>query len=245
MDLSGPLAGSGRSRPYFSGSRAPQFSKTVAALPRYAAVGTRPTTVCPLSVLRGRMPPKVVVGGCFKELGPPSQARRVRYLAAGRPSNFFRGIFTEAAMFPHPPIITRAEARAADAMALSILGLPSAVLMENAGRQLAFVTLSEARRYNCSAVAVIAARGNNGGDGLVASRHLRLAGFLVRVLLVNEAMTVSPDSDFGRNLRAAAGSGRGSWPGTVVRFPVAAECERRGGSARDQFGSETELISLN
>jgi NAD(P)H-hydrate epimerase len=110
-------------------------------------------------------------------------------------------------MPPHHPIITRAEARAADARALSILGLPSAVLMENAGRQLATVTIAEATRYNCRTALVIAARGNNGGDGLVASRHLRLAGFPVQVVLVCGTSTVPPDSDFGRNLRAAAGSG--------------------------------------
>ena len=110
-------------------------------------------------------------------------------------------------MPPIPAAITRAEARAADARAEALLGLSTGVLMENAGRQLASVTLSEARRYGIPGAAIRAGRGSNGGDGLVAARHLRLRGFPVRVVLVAPAGSFAADSDSGRNLRAAKGLG--------------------------------------
>ena len=68
--------------------------------------------------------------------------------------------------------------RAADARAVG-LGYPSLLLMEAAGRAVAEAALAswpEARSY-----AVVAGKGNNGGDGLVAARWLRLWGREVRV----------------------------------------------------------------
>jgi NAD(P)H-hydrate epimerase len=106
-----------------------------------------------------------------------------------------------------PPAISRAEARAADARAVEDLGIPAACLMENAGRGLADVTAFYARLYKCTAVVVVAARGNNGGDGLVAARHLRLRGLPVRVLLVSPPSAIPPEGDTGRNLAAARKAG--------------------------------------
>lgn len=53
-------------------------------------------------------------------------------------------------------------------------GLPAALLMENAGGHLARRALALARRLGASEIAVVAGPGNNGGDGLVAARHLHL-----------------------------------------------------------------------
>ena len=68
--------------------------------------------------------------------------------------------------------------RAADARAVE-LGYPSLLLMEAAGRAVAEAALEawpHARRY-----VVVAGKGNNGGDGLVAARWLLLRGREVRV----------------------------------------------------------------
>jgi NAD(P)H-hydrate epimerase len=106
-----------------------------------------------------------------------------------------------------PRVLTRKEAAAADARATELLGLPSLLLMENAGRQLASITISESRRYGITQGLVLAGRGSNGGDGLVAARHLRIAGFPVRVLLVQPAVTFPEGSDTALNLRACGGAG--------------------------------------
>ena len=54
---------------------------------------------------------------------------------------------------------------------------------------------------------VLAARGNNGGDGLVAARLLRTRGIPVRVLLATSQPSFRPESDAGRNLVAAIACG--------------------------------------
>ena len=100
-----------------------------------------------------------------------------------------------------PASLTRAEVRAADARAVRRLGVPTASLMEHAGRGLSDVTEGEIRRYGLSGAVVLAARGNNGGDGLVAARLLRVRGIPVRVLLA------SPEASF-----AAGNNPTNFWP---------------------------------
>ena len=110
-------------------------------------------------------------------------------------------------MAPIPPALTRAEVRAADERAARLLGVPTACLMENAGRGLADVTEGEIRRYGLGGAIILAARGNNGGDGLVAARLLRTRGIPVRALLATPQPSFRPDSDAGRNLAAAIACG--------------------------------------
>jgi ADP-dependent NAD(P)H-hydrate dehydratase / NAD(P)H-hydrate epimerase len=82
-----------------------------------------------------------------------------------------------------PPLLTVAQMRAADAAATSTLGVPSLLLMENAGRGVAEIARRELAGATDPRVAVVCGAGANGGDGFVAARHLALAGVSVRVLL--------------------------------------------------------------
>lgn len=59
------------------------------------------------------------------------------------------------------------EARALDREAVERFGMPTLLLMENAGRAVA-----EAARKLGERWVILAGNGNNGGDGLVAARHL-------------------------------------------------------------------------
>ena len=104
-------------------------------------------------------------------------------------------------MRTNPLMLSRAEVRAADERAIRSLGLPSLCLMENAGRGLAYVTIAETRRYNISTVIVVAGAGNNGGDGMVAARHLLREGIPVRVLLAAPMAAFDATSDPGTQLR--------------------------------------------
>jgi len=108
---------------------------------------------------------------------------------------------------PLPVVLTRAQVRAADERAVRDLKVPPGWLMENAGRGLASVTESVARAYGIGGAIVVAARGNNGGDGLVAARHLLLRGLPVRVLLASPAASYDPSTDPGRNLEAVRALG--------------------------------------
>ncbi len=81
-------------------------------------------------------------------------------------------------------ILTAEEMGAADRRSVEA-GVPMDHLMENAGEAVARFC---ARRYaGDGLVVVLAGKGNNGGDGMVAARHLALAGRCVRVALLGRA----------------------------------------------------------
>ena len=79
-------------------------------------------------------------------------------------------------------IVTASEMRDIDAMTSLRYGVPSLTLMENAGAAVA--AFIRERYPQFSRIAVICGKGNNGGDGFVAARHLHLAGKVVEVLLL-------------------------------------------------------------
>ena len=66
-------------------------------------------------------------------------------------------------------------------------GVGYATLMENAGKAVADVIMA---RYSPHRTLVVCGKGNNGGDGFVAARHLALDGFKVTVLLLGRAVDV-------------------------------------------------------
>ena len=91
-------------------------------------------------------------------------------------------------------VLNADQMREADRRTIEDLGIPSAVLMENAGRQVvsameaAFDDLRESR------VAVLAGRGNNGGDGFVVARVLSEKGVDVRVCVIGAAGAARGDA---------------------------------------------------
>jgi NAD(P)H-hydrate epimerase len=67
-------------------------------------------------------------------------------------------------------------------------GVPVRVLMENAGEAVArFCARRYRERMKDGVVVALCGKGNNGGDGLVAARHLAKAGIRVRVVLLGAA----------------------------------------------------------
>jgi ADP-dependent NAD(P)H-hydrate dehydratase / NAD(P)H-hydrate epimerase len=69
-------------------------------------------------------------------------------------------------------ILTAAQMREADRYTIEEIGIPSLVLMENAGRQVVAAIESAFEPQLEGRVAVLCGRGNNGGDGFVVARTL-------------------------------------------------------------------------
>jgi NAD(P)H-hydrate epimerase len=88
--------------------------------------------------------------------------------------------------------LSRAEVRELDRRASEEFGVPSIVLMENAGRGAAELLM----RLNpeCSPVTILCGPGNNGGDGFVIARHLDNHGWPVHVRLFASRTRLSPDA---------------------------------------------------
>lgn len=79
-----------------------------------------------------------------------------------------------------------------DQLAAEEYGLSTLVLMENAGAAVARVVRSLSTP--AGQIAVVCGKGNNGGDGLVAARHLDGAGFCVCVVMNADAEQCTPDT---------------------------------------------------
>jgi NAD(P)H-hydrate repair Nnr-like enzyme with NAD(P)H-hydrate epimerase domain len=78
-----------------------------------------------------------------------------------------------------PRALSRLENQQLDENAIR-LGMPSLLLMENAGLGLAHVVTNELSERDMgppASVVIVVGPGNNGGDGLVVGRHLALRGY--------------------------------------------------------------------
>ncbi len=85
------------------------------------------------------------------------------------------------------PSITTEQMREVDRLMIEEYGIVLLQMMENAGRGLARLTASLAGGATGRSVVVLAGKGNNGGGGMVAARHLSNMGAQVRLLLAGAA----------------------------------------------------------
>src|SRR6516165_7347885 len=131
--------------------------------------------------------------------------------------------------------LSRAEVRRLDVQAAEQLGLPSLLLMENAGRgaagwlaELAGPIPPDAGGRPCShpasipdpdvprgpaspRVLILCGPGNNGGDGGVVARHLDAWGFAVRVVWFARGDQLRGDAAVQWNILAKSGVEQSAW----------------------------------
>lgn len=81
-------------------------------------------------------------------------------------------------------VASAAEMRMVDAKAIKNYKIPGIVLMENAGVNVARQVDNCLSGINGKGICIFAGKGNNGGDGLVAARHLHNQGARVKVFIV-------------------------------------------------------------
>jgi hydroxyethylthiazole kinase-like uncharacterized protein yjeF len=87
------------------------------------------------------------------------------------------------------PVLTAAQTAALD-RETEARGTPVAALMERAGHAAALAAVRLTGGAYGRRAAVVCGKGNNGGDGLVAARHLARAGLGVDVFLLDEPSTL-------------------------------------------------------
>lgn len=87
-------------------------------------------------------------------------------------------------------LLTVEEMGRADALAVEY-GVPSLDLMEAAGASVAAEIRS---RWPVQPVVILCGPGNNGGDGFVIARYLKIAGWPVRLALLGEASNLKGDA---------------------------------------------------
>lgn len=100
-------------------------------------------------------------------------------------------------------MMTRDEARAFDFHAINTIGIPGAVLMENAGRSCAELVIEKLRDTTTPKVCVFCGTGNNGGDGYVIARHLRNAGIGVNIIICGDKRKIKGDAKINLDILAA------------------------------------------
>ncbi len=81
-------------------------------------------------------------------------------------------------------VVTSAQMRELDRRTIEEIGIPGAVLMENAGRGAASVLLASFAGLREGPVAVVCGQGNNGGDGFVVARVLAQRGIAAKVFIL-------------------------------------------------------------
>lgn len=91
-------------------------------------------------------------------------------------------------------ILDAAQMREADRYTIEEIGIPSLVLMENAGRQVVAAMESAYEERLNGRVAVLCGRGSNGGDGFVVARTLLQRGVDAAVFVIGAVAEVRGDA---------------------------------------------------
>ena len=91
-------------------------------------------------------------------------------------------------------LCSASEMMARDRWAIAELGIPGAVLMENAGRACCRLLARDFAGVFPGPVLVVAGKGNNGGDGYVIARILADRGWQVETLVLGEADAIQGDA---------------------------------------------------
>jgi len=92
-------------------------------------------------------------------------------------------------------VATAEQMQELDRKAIEQYRIPGIVLMENAGRGAAETILNGFRDIRRQKIAIIAGKGNNGGDGFVIGRHLLNQGIPVKVFLLADPKTLRGDAE--------------------------------------------------
>jgi hydroxyethylthiazole kinase-like uncharacterized protein yjeF len=92
-------------------------------------------------------------------------------------------------------VATAEQMQELDRKAIETYRIPGVVLMENAGRGAAEIICNIFPDLQKKRIAIIAGKGNNGGDGFVIGRHLLNQGFSIKVFLLTQPKSLRGDAE--------------------------------------------------
>ncbi|MBO5244825.1 MAG: NAD(P)H-hydrate dehydratase [Selenomonadales bacterium] len=104
-------------------------------------------------------------------------------------------------------LVTAAEMRELERVAIEEYGIPSIVLMENAARQTADLIGTRLGSLKDKRILIFAGKGNNGGDGLAVARYMVNRGAAVHVLFCGDPEANKGDALTNRRIIEAMGIG--------------------------------------
>ena len=102
-------------------------------------------------------------------------------------------------------ILNAPQMREADRFTIEDIGIPSLVLMENAGRQVVAAIEAAYESRLSGRVAVLFGRGNNGGDGFVVARTLVQRGVDASVFVIGSLAEVRGDAKLNLDILGRLG----------------------------------------
>lgn len=91
-------------------------------------------------------------------------------------------------------VLSATQIQILDKLAIEKYGIPSVVLMENAGRAVADQASLLLQNKKKPTVSIVCGLGHNGGDGLVAARHLLNQGFNVQIFILGKPSSFKKDA---------------------------------------------------
>jgi NAD(P)H-hydrate epimerase len=92
------------------------------------------------------------------------------------------------------PVVTAQQMKTIDRLAIENWGIEGLVLMENAGRGVVAALSRELPDLSSHRVLIVCGKGNNGGDGFVAARHLHNLGVRTSCALLGTARELKGDA---------------------------------------------------
>ena len=147
-------------------------------------------------------------------------------------------------------VVTVEQIQELDRRAISDKGIPSLVLMENAGRAVAEQAWTMLRRVQSPGICVVCGLGNNGGDGLVAARHLFNAGLAVKIVVLGRVAQLKEDARVNAEILSHCGYRMQERPSlrslvqTIRRADLVIDAIFGVGLSREVIGHFREAIAL-
>ena len=94
-------------------------------------------------------------------------------------------------------VVSPSTMRDMDRIVIEDYKIPGVILMENAGREVAQAVKNmwgARKNIALAKIALFCGKGNNGGDGFVAARHLANMGFDINVFIIATPSSITGDA---------------------------------------------------